>query len=227
MVASLNSENMRYLILNDVPKRIGSVSRNLTPTQVFQCQEGSLSLAVANDGQFAKLMKVLGRPEVAEDPRFAKNRERGRNRDVLIPLLEELFRSRPAKEWVERIGAAAIPCGQVNDIKAVFAEAKAVGYHLPLVREVIRLRAMRAEAGDGFPEKVTAFRADMAVHGRYGQACPRCGDPVQRIVHADNEVNYCATCQVGGKVLADRSLSRLLKDEWPRTIEEWEGLRSR
>jgi formamidopyrimidine-DNA glycosylase len=86
---------------------------------------------------------------------------------------------------------------------------------------------LRAEAGDGFPEKVTAFRADMAVHGRYGQACPRCGDPVQRIVHADNEVNYCATCQVGGKVLADRSLSRLLKDEWPRTIEEWEGLRSR
>ena len=84
---------------------------------------------------------------------------------------------------------------------------------------------LRAEAGAGFPEKVTAFRPDMAVHGRYRLPCPRCGDPVQRIVHADNEINYCATCQVGGKVLADRSLSRLLRDEWPRSIEEWEGLR--
>jgi formamidopyrimidine-DNA glycosylase len=86
---------------------------------------------------------------------------------------------------------------------------------------------LRAEATDGFPEKVTAFRADMAVHGRYAQPCPRCGSPVQRISYAENEVNYCATCQTGGKVLADRSLSRLLKDDWPRTVEEWEGLKSR
>ncbi len=84
---------------------------------------------------------------------------------------------------------------------------------------------LRAETGDVFPEKVTAFRPEMAVHGRYGQPCPRCGHPVQRIVYADNEHNYCALCQTGGKVLADRSLSRLLKAEWPRTIEEWEGLR--
>ena len=84
---------------------------------------------------------------------------------------------------------------------------------------------LRAEVADGFPEKVTSFRPTMAVHGRYRLPCPRCGDPVQRIVHADNEVNYCATCQLGGKVLADRSLSRLLRDEWPRTIEGWEGLR--
>ena len=100
-------------------------------------------------------------------------------------------------------------------------------YHA--VRDTLRewTDRLRAEAGDAFPEKVTAFREGMAVHGRYGQPCPRCGDPVQRIAHAENEVNYCATCQVGGKVLADRSLSRLLRDEWPRTIEEWEGLRSR
>jgi formamidopyrimidine-DNA glycosylase len=65
----------------------------------------------------------------------------------------------------------------------------------------------------------------MAVHGRFGQPCPRCGDPVQRISYAENEVNYCATCQNDGKLLADRSLSRLLKDDWPKTIEEWEGLR--
>lgn len=72
------------------------------------------------------------------------------------------------------------------------------------------------------PGEITAFRPDFAVHGRFGKPCPVCGDPVQRIVHAENEVNYCATCQTGGKVLADRSLSRLLKDDWPRTIEEWE-----
>ena len=81
---------------------------------------------------------------------------------------------------------------------------------------------LRAEAGDKFPEKVTAFRAGMAVHGRYKQPCPVCGSPVQRIVYAENECNYCARCQTGGKLLADRSLSRLLKDDWPRTIEELE-----
>ena len=82
---------------------------------------------------------------------------------------------------------------------------------------------LRAQTGDGFPEKVTAFHPDMAVHGRFGQPCPICGAPVQRIRYADNETNYCARCQTGGKVLADRSLSRLLKDDWPRTIEEWEA----
>lgn len=82
---------------------------------------------------------------------------------------------------------------------------------------------IRAEVGDGFPEKVTAFRKDMAVHGKYGEPCPVCGSPVQRIVYASNEVNYCATCQTEGRMLADRSLSRLLKDDWPKTIEELDG----
>jgi formamidopyrimidine-DNA glycosylase len=86
---------------------------------------------------------------------------------------------------------------------------------------------LRDDAGDGFPEKVTAFRTDMAVHGRYGQPCPRCGDPVQRIRYADNETNYCARCQTGGTLLADRSLSRLLKSDWPRTLEELDALRRR
>lgn len=81
---------------------------------------------------------------------------------------------------------------------------------------------LRSEVGDGWPEKVTAFRPDMAVHGRYGEPCPRCGSPVQRIVYASNETNYCATCQTGGKLLADRSLSRLLKDDWPKTVDELE-----
>jgi formamidopyrimidine-DNA glycosylase len=84
---------------------------------------------------------------------------------------------------------------------------------------------LRTDAGDGFPEKVTAFRKDMAVHGKYNQPCPVCGTPVQRIVHAENESNYCPTCQTGGKLLADRALSRLLKADWPRSIEELEARR--
>jgi formamidopyrimidine-DNA glycosylase len=82
------------------------------------------------------------------------------------------------------------------------------------------IERLRAETGDDFPEKVTAFRPEMAVHGRFGQPCPVCGAPVQRIRYADNETNYCARCQTGGRVLADRSLSRLLKDDWPRDIDE-------
>ncbi len=81
---------------------------------------------------------------------------------------------------------------------------------------------LRAETGEGFPEKVTAFRPQMAVHGRYGQPCPVCGTPVQRILYAANEANYCPTCQTGGRLLADRVLSRLMKEDWPRTLEELE-----
>ena len=86
---------------------------------------------------------------------------------------------------------------------------------------------LHAEADAGFPEKVTAFRKDMAVHGRYGQPCPRCGEKILRIRYADNETNYCARCQTCGKVLADRSLSRLLGSDWPRTLDELEALTRR
>jgi formamidopyrimidine-DNA glycosylase len=84
---------------------------------------------------------------------------------------------------------------------------------------------LRSEARESFPEKVTAFRKGMAVHGRYGEACPRCGEKIQRIRYADNETNYCAKCQTGGKLLADRSLSRLLGSDWPRTLDELETLK--
>jgi formamidopyrimidine-DNA glycosylase len=98
-------------------------------------------------------------------------------------------------------------------------------YHA--VRESLTdwVERLRKERGTGFPEKVTAFRPDMAVHGKYRKPCPVCGSPVQRIVHAENETNYCATCQTGGKLLADRSLSRLLKDDWPKTLEELEEIK--
>ncbi|HEY5619816.1 MAG TPA: DNA-formamidopyrimidine glycosylase family protein [Vicinamibacterales bacterium] len=87
------------------------------------------------------------------------------------------------------------------------------------------IERLQAEARDEFPEKVTAFREGMAVHGRYGHPCPDCGAPIQRVVYADNEANYCAKCQTGGRLLADRSLSRLLRDDWPRTLEELERRR--
>ena len=89
-------------------------------------------------------------------------------------------------------------------------------------REVLRewVDRLRTKTGGGFPEKVTAFREEMAVHGRYGKPCPVCGAPVQRIVYAENETNYCARCQTGGRILADRALSRLLKKSWPRSIDE-------
>jgi formamidopyrimidine-DNA glycosylase len=89
------------------------------------------------------------------------------------------------------------------------------------------IRRLTGEAKAGFPEKVTAFRKDMAVHGRYGEPCPRCGQPIQRIRYADNETDYCVKCQTGGKLLADRSLSRLLKSDWPRTLDELETLKRR
>ena len=105
--------------------------------------------------------------------------------------------------------------------------------------EVVRLRQatreillewverLRQEAGSGFPEKVTAFRPQMAVHGRYGLPCPVCGEKIQRIRYASNETNYCAHCQTGGKLLADRALSRLLREDWPRSLEEMEALKKR
>ncbi len=97
------------------------------------------------------------------------------------------------------------------------------------IRETLELWTvrLRAAAGDGFPEKVTTFRAGMAVHGRYGEPCPECGAPVQRIRYAANETNYCARCQTGGKLLADRALSRLLRKDWPRTLEALEELEER
>jgi formamidopyrimidine-DNA glycosylase len=86
------------------------------------------------------------------------------------------------------------------------------------------IERLRQETGEGFPEKISAFHPAMGAHGKYGEPCPRCGSPIQRIRYADRETNYCAVCQTGGKVLADRGLSRLLGDDWPRTLDELEAL---
>jgi formamidopyrimidine-DNA glycosylase len=100
------------------------------------------------------------------------------------------------------------------DVKTLYEATRATLTHW--------LEVLRDESKDSWPEKVTAFRDGMAVHGKFGKPCPVCGDPVQRIAYADNETNYCATCQTGGKLLADRSLSQLMKKDWPKTLEELE-----
>ena len=104
-------------------------------------------------------------------------------------------------------------------------EAMASLYHA--TQDTLRawLERLGAEASRRFPTKVTAFRPEMAVHGRYGKPCPNCDTPVQRIRYVSNETNYCPTCQTGGKVLADRALSRLLKKDWPRSVDELESLK--
>jgi formamidopyrimidine-DNA glycosylase len=104
-----------------------------------------------------------------------------------------------------------------------------IGRVYAATRDVLRewVERLRAEAAGKFPEKVTAFRDEMAVHGKYNQPCPRCGTKVQRIRYASNETNYCPACQTGGKLLADRGLSRLLREDWPRTLEELEALKRR
>jgi formamidopyrimidine-DNA glycosylase len=124
-------------------------------------------------------------------------------------------------EILHRARLSPVALSQKLDTKDVEALRKAT--HEVLEEWTERLAR---ETGEGFPEKVTAFREGMAVHGRYRKPCPECGAPVQRIVHADNETNYCAVCQTGGKLLADRSLSRLLKQDWPRTLEELEESRA-
>ena len=107
---------------------------------------------------------------------------------------------------------------------ARMSEAQIDALHASTVRVLtLWIDRLRAETGDGFPETVTAFREGMAVHGRYGQPCPVCAAPVQRIRYADNETNYCARCQTEGRLLADRALSRLLKGDWPKSIDELDG----
>ena len=116
------------------------------------------------------------------------------------------------------------PFRQCRQLEAAEAARLHAAVHAVLGEWTARLRA---EAGDGFPAKVTAFRPEMAVHGRYRQPCPDCGAPVQRIVHAETEANYCARCQTGGRLLQDRALSRLLHADWPRTLDELEQRRER
>jgi formamidopyrimidine-DNA glycosylase len=152
-------------------------------------------------------------------------------RDALMAENRTLKRALTDPRIVSAIGNAysdeILHAAQLSPIKLTHKLDPAEWQRLfTATRETLQLwiDRLKAEAESSFPEKVTAFRKDMAVHGRYGQPCPRCGETIQRIRYADNETNYCARCQTEGRVLADRSLSRLLGRDWPRTLDELESM---
>jgi formamidopyrimidine-DNA glycosylase len=212
-----------------VPKRLGLVA--------FDFDNGTLLVTEAGSTKRAALFVVAGREALAaHDPGGLEPLEtdlaafgealRRENRTLKRALTDPRILSGIGNAYSDEIlhRARLSPFLRTGRLD----EAALRRLH-EAVREVLvewRDRLV-AEAGDAFPEKVTAFRPEMAVHGRYGKPCPVCGSPVQRIVYAETEANYCATCQTGGKLLADRALSQLLKTDWPRTLEEMELRRHR
>jgi len=209
-----------------VPGRIGLAA--------FDFPSGTLSLTEAGSKRRASLHIVAGEAALAEhDPGglevLGADREafaaalRAENHTVKRALTDPHLFSGIGNAYSDEILHAArlSPFKHTTQLDDAELDRLHAAVQTTLQRWIERLRA---DAGEGFPEKVTAFRPDMAVHGRFGQPCPDCGSPVQRVVLADSEFNYCAQCQTGGRVLADRALSRLLRDDWPRTLEELEQL---
>jgi formamidopyrimidine-DNA glycosylase len=212
-----------------VPGRVGLAALDFAP--------GTLTLTEAGTKKRAALYVVRGAAALAaQDPgglevleadldafRAALTRENHTLKRVLTdPRVFSGIGNAFSDEILHRAGLSPVRMSQQlgePEIARLYAAIRVV---LPEWTE----RLIR-ETGEGFPEHVTAFHPGMAVHGKYGQPCPVCGAPVQRIVHAENETNYCPRCQTGGRLLADRALSRLLKADWPRTLEAWEELRTR
>ena len=207
-----------------IPRRAGLAA--------FDFPNGTLLLTEAGSKHRASLHVVRGREALAAHDRGGL--------DVLTATLEQ-FREALAREshtlkraltdprLFDGIGNAysdeILHAARLSPLRLTTQlTAEEVERLFRAVRDtlVTWMERLRTQTGDAFPEKVTAFREGMAVHGRFRKPCPVCGSPVQRIRYAENEVNYCATCQTGGRLLADRSISRLLKQDWPRSLEEWE-----
>ena len=203
----------------------------------FDFPTGTLVFTEASGKKRASIHVVAGRAALAEFDRGGL--------DVLAATIEQFAeRLRSERHTVKRsltdptlfdgIGNAysdeILWAAQLSPFRLTSAldDAEVKALHVAAKTQLIMWTArLRAEVGEGFPDKVTAFRPEMAVHGKFGVPCPRCGTSVQRIVYADNEANYCPTCQTEGRLLADRSLSRLLKEDWPRTLEELEQRRTK
>ncbi|WP_420346838.1 Fpg/Nei family DNA glycosylase [Pelagibius sp.] len=203
----------------------------------FDFADGSLTLTEAGSKKRASLYLLEGEAALADhDPGGLEVMEAGleafskaltaRNHTVKRALTDPKIFSGIGNAYSDEIlhRAGMSPVAMTEKLSPAEIEILYEATRAALADWVERLRK---DAGEGFPEKVTAFRKDMAVHGRYGQPCPVCGTKVQRIRHASNETNYCPRCQTGGKLLADRSLSALLKKDWPRSIEELEQLRGK
>ena len=201
----------------------------------FDFEHGSLTVTEAGSKRRASLHVVAGLAELeAMDPggidvmtcTLAEFRERlaTENRTLKRALTDPRILSGIGNAYSDEILHAAGLSPILQTQKLTEAQWESLYVQTQATLALWRDRFL-AEAAERFPEKVTAFREEMAVHGRFGKPCPVCGEPVQRIRYADNETNYCARCQTGGKLLADRSLSRLLRGDWPKTLDELENLK--
>ena len=200
---------------------------------VFDFPDGSLWLTEASTKKRASLFAVRGETELAghdpgglevleASPAAFRERLRSQNRTLKRALTDPSILSGIGNAYSDEIlhRARLSPVTWTSRL----SDAELDTLHGACVASLEEWTArLREQVGDAFPEKVTAFRPGMAVHGRFGAPCPDCGAPVQRIVYAENETNYCAPCQTGGKLLADRALSRLLRGDWPRSLEELEA----
>ncbi len=221
---------LRWAAAGALPAKVGKIV-----SATFAFSSGTLTLTEAGTQKRAALHVVEGRAGVAalhaggieplaataEDFRGALTSE---NHTLKRALTDPRFLSGVGNAYSDEIlhRAGLSPLRQTRQLDDAEWSRLHAATQAVLAEWTERLRV---EAGDEFPTKVTAFRGGMAVHGRYGRPCPACGSPVQRIVYASNETNYCPRCQTGGRLLADRSLSRLLRGDWPRSLEELEELR--
>ncbi|WP_419949917.1 Fpg/Nei family DNA glycosylase [Candidatus Palauibacter sp.] len=211
-----------------IPRRLGLAA--------FDFSHGSLLLTEAGTKKRASLNVERGEEGLARhDPGGVEplQLDRAAFRDVLLARNHTLKRALTDPRLFAGIGNAysdeILHRAKLSPIKwTQRLDAGEIDRLFAATRDTLEawIRRLRAELDGAFPDKVTAFHDDMAVHGKYGRPCPECGTPVQRIRYADNETNYCAACQTGGKVLADRALSRLLGKDWPRTLEALEELRA-
>jgi formamidopyrimidine-DNA glycosylase len=212
---------------HSIPARIGLAA--------FEFDDGTLLLTEASKKKRASLHLCRGRSALGEhDPGGLEPLEidYDRFRDVLRARNHTVKRALTDPRILAGIGNAysdeILHRARLSPVVWTqrLTDAELHGLY-DATREVLTewIARLVDQHGNAFPKQVTAFRPEMAAHGKYGRPCPVCGDPIQRIVFADRETNYCATCQTGGKLLADRSLSRLLKGDWPRSLEELEALR--
>lgn len=207
-----------------IPKKVGLAAIDFDPGTLILTEQGTkkragIWLSRGFDGVEALDRGGVEPLEVGADEFAAALRKE--NRTLKRALTDPRIFSGIGNAYSDEILWAA----RMSPVKKTsqLSDAEIDGLHRAVVESLNEwTQRLRDDVGEDWPTKVTAFREDMAVHGRYGEPCPRCGSKVQRIVYADNETNYCATCQTDGRLLADRSLSRLLKDDWPKTIEELE-----